>query len=139
MARRAELAVLPGGRDLAEHVFVDVALGVAIVHPHRVELLDGFSEQRRRRDPEPRILHVLAESRAFPAERAQERKDMLVDNLEHFARLEKLEPRPAQIFVGPVRVVLPFGKMRRSIGILSVAALLSSTVCNSSRRLMKSR
>ena len=38
VARRAELAVLPGGGDLAEHVFVDVALGVAIVHRHRSSL-----------------------------------------------------------------------------------------------------
>ena len=37
VARRAELAVLPGGGDLAEHVLVEVALGVAILHRHLVE------------------------------------------------------------------------------------------------------
>jgi hypothetical protein len=34
VARRAELAVLPGAGDLAEHVFVEVALGVAVLHRH---------------------------------------------------------------------------------------------------------
>ena len=32
MTRGAELPVLPGGRDLAEHVLVKVALGVAVGH-----------------------------------------------------------------------------------------------------------
>jgi hypothetical protein len=34
VARRAELAVLPGAGDLAEHVLVEVALGVAVLHRH---------------------------------------------------------------------------------------------------------
>ena len=37
VARRAELAVLPGGGDLAEHVLVEVALGVAVLHRHVVD------------------------------------------------------------------------------------------------------
>ena len=32
VARRAELAVLPGRGDLAEHVLVKIALGVALLH-----------------------------------------------------------------------------------------------------------
>ena len=34
VARGAELAVLPGAGDLAEHVLVEVALGVAVLHRH---------------------------------------------------------------------------------------------------------
>ena len=37
VTRRAELSVLSGGGDLAEHVLVDVALGVAFLHRHCVE------------------------------------------------------------------------------------------------------
>ena len=88
--RRAELPVLPGRRNFAEHVLVDIAFRIAIVHLDFVELLDGLGQQRRRRNTEPRILHVLAEGRSLPAKRAQKRKDVLVDDLEHLARLEDL-------------------------------------------------
>ena len=37
MARRAELAILPGAGDLAEHVFIQVALGVAVFHRHLLD------------------------------------------------------------------------------------------------------
>lgn len=108
--RRAELPVLPGSRDLAEHVLVDITLGVAIVHPHIVELLHRLSEQRRRRNAEARVLHVLAESRTLPAERAQEREHVLVNDCEHLARLEGFEPRPAQILVGAAALILTLRK-----------------------------
>ena len=42
VARRAELAVLPGGGDLAEHVLVDVALGVAVLHLQAVDHVDDL-------------------------------------------------------------------------------------------------
>jgi len=41
VARGAELPVLPGGVDLAEHVLVEIALGVAVGHVDAVELVDG--------------------------------------------------------------------------------------------------
>jgi hypothetical protein len=41
---------------------------------------------------------------------ADERKHVLVNNAEHLARLEILEFRPAQIFVGLAALVLAFGK-----------------------------
>ncbi|MNP72629.1 hypothetical protein D3C76_1692190 [compost metagenome] len=44
MARGAELAVLPGAGDLAEHVFVEVTLGVAILHRNSVEHVDNLSQ-----------------------------------------------------------------------------------------------
>jgi hypothetical protein len=53
---------------------------------------------------------VLAESRAVAAERAQERKDMFVDNREHLARLERIEPRPAKILVRASPLILPLRK-----------------------------
>ena len=59
VARRAELPVLSGGGDLAEHVLVDVALGVAFRHRHLVEQVYHLGEQRRGRDGEARVLHVL--------------------------------------------------------------------------------
>ena len=46
VARRAELAVLPGGGDLAEHVLVEVALGVAVLHRHLVDHVHDLREQR---------------------------------------------------------------------------------------------
>ena len=45
VARRAELAVLPGGSDLGEHVLVEVALGVALLHRHLVDHVDDFGEK----------------------------------------------------------------------------------------------
>ena len=106
MARRAELAVLPGSRDLAEHIFINVALGVAVVHLHRIELVDDLGEQRCRRDGVARLLHVPADVAAARDLLAQEWEDVLVDDLEHLLRLEGLEARPAQIFVGaPARVL----------------------------------
>jgi type I restriction enzyme R subunit len=59
VARRAELAILPGGRDLAEHVLIEVALGVAILHRDGIEQVHHLGEQRRRGDGEARVLHVV--------------------------------------------------------------------------------
>ena len=100
VARGAELAVLPGAGDLAEHVFVEVALGVAVLHRHLVDHVHDLGEQRRRRDGEARILHVVRVGRAVAAERAQEREDVLADDGEHLRRREVLEARPA---AGPRR------------------------------------
>jgi hypothetical protein len=106
--RRAELTVLACRRDLAEHVLVDITLGIPIIHADGVELLGRLREQRRRRNAETWVLHVLAESRALAAERTQKREDALVDDSEHLARLERLEARPPEILVGPAALVLPF-------------------------------
>ena len=40
----AELPILPGGGDLAEHVLVEVALGVAVGHVYAVELVDHVGQ-----------------------------------------------------------------------------------------------
>ena len=80
VARRAELAVLPGGGDLAEHVFVEVALGVAILHRHLVDHVHHLGQQRRRGDGEARVLHVVRVGGVVAAQRAQEREDVFVDD-----------------------------------------------------------
>ena len=71
LARGAELAVLPGAGDLPEHVFVEVALGVAVLHRQLVDEVHHLREQRRLRDGEARVLHVLRVGRAVAAERAE--------------------------------------------------------------------
>jgi hypothetical protein len=45
VARRAELAVLAGAGNLAQHVFVEVALGVAVLHRHMVEHVHHLGQQ----------------------------------------------------------------------------------------------
>jgi hypothetical protein len=77
VARRAELAVLPGAGDLAEHVFVEVALGVAVLHGHGVEQVHHLGQQRRRGDGEARVLHVVRVGGAVAAQGAQEGEDVL--------------------------------------------------------------
>ena len=86
VARGAELAVLPGAGDLAEHVFVEVALGVAVLHRHLVDHVHDLGQQRGRGDGEPRILHVVRVGGVVAAERAQEREDVVVHDGEHFLR-----------------------------------------------------
>ena len=59
VARRAELSVLSGARDLAEHVFVEVALRVTVLHRDAVDHVHDLREQRGGRNGEPRSFHVL--------------------------------------------------------------------------------
>jgi hypothetical protein len=47
VTRRAELAVLPGGRDLAEHVLVEIPFRVAILQRHVVDEVHDLREQPR--------------------------------------------------------------------------------------------
>jgi hypothetical protein len=109
VARGAELAVLAGGGDLAEHVFVEVALGVAVFHRHLVEHVHHLGQQRRRGDGEARVLHVVRVGGVVTGNAvAQEGKDMLADHGEHLGRGEVLETRPAQVVVIAALVVLPF-------------------------------
>jgi len=109
--RRAELPVLPGGGDLAEHVLVDIALGVAVFHRHLVKQVHHLGQKRRCRDGEARVLHVVRVGGVAVAElpgevRAQEGEDMLADHGEHLGRGEVLEARPAEVLVGPSPGVL---------------------------------
>ena len=110
VARGAELAVLAGGGDLAEHVFVEVALGVAVLHRHLVEQVHHLGQERRGGDGEAGVLHVVGVGGAVAAQRAQEGEDVLVHDGEHVGRGEILETRPAQVLVGAALGVVSLGK-----------------------------
>ena len=115
VARGAELAVLPGGGDLGEHVFVDVALGVAVFHRHVVEQVHHLGQQCRRRNGEARALHVVRVGGVAIAELAGEpltqvRKDVLAHDGVHLRRGEVLEARPAEVFIESAFRVAARGK-----------------------------
>jgi len=99
MARRAELSVLPGARDLTEHVLVEIALGVAVLHRHGGKQVHHLGQQRRRGDGEARILHVMGIGGTIPAQRPQPRKNVLADNGVHLGRREILEMRPPEMLI----------------------------------------
>jgi hypothetical protein len=113
--RRTELTVLTGRGDLGEHVLVHVALGVALLHWHLVEHVDHLGQQRRRRDSEARILHVVRVRRVPVAEltreiRPEEWKDVLGDDGKHLGSGEMLETRPAEVFERASSGVLTLGE-----------------------------
>ena len=110
VARGAELAVLPGAGDLPEHVFVEVALRVAVLHRHVIDHVHDLREQRGLRDGEARVLHVVRVGGIVAAERAQEREDVIVHDGEHFRRREMLEARPAEIVAGATARVVALGE-----------------------------
>ncbi len=110
VAGRAELSVLSGAGDLAQHVLVEIALGVAILHGHVVEQIDHLGQERGRGNGEARVLHVVGIGRAVAAQVAQERKDVLADDLVHLGRGEVLELAPAKVLVRPPAVILALGK-----------------------------
>ncbi len=91
VARGAELSVLPGGGDLAEHVLVEIALGVPILHRHPVEHVHHLGQQSRRGDGETGILHVVAVGGAIAPPGAQEGEDVLAEDGEHLGGGEVLE------------------------------------------------
>jgi len=70
VARRAELAVLTSAGNLAQHVFVEIALGVPIFHRHFVDHVLYLGQQRRRGNGEACALHVLGVGCAVAAESA---------------------------------------------------------------------
>ena len=116
VSRRPELPVLPGARDLAEHVLVQIALGVARRHVDRVELVDDVAEHARRRHDEEGVSHVLRVGRVLgvvvgPADRLDEREDLVADRLEHRLGRELLEARPAQVLL----FVAEDGRLDRSV------------------------
>ena len=101
VARRAELPVLPGGGDLAEHVFVEIALGVLVGHVEVVDLVDHVGHHPGRRHHEEGVLHVMGVGGSFarvpgPAQRLDEGKHLVAHRLEHPLRRKLLETRPAQ-------------------------------------------
>ena len=111
-------SILPGRGDLAEHVFVKIALGVAVVHGDLVDHVDNFGEQGRRGDGEASALHVPGVGGAVTAEGAQPGEDVVAYHGIHLARIEVLEARPAEILVGALLAVFAFGKEAPGDGFL---------------------
>lgn len=124
MTRGAELAVLPGGGDLPQHVFVKVALGVAIFHRHLSHEIDHLGQQCGRGDGEARILHVPCVGRLVPAQRAQERKHMIGHHREHLGGSKVLEARPTVVRVSATPLVFTLGKDLTLDGLTQTARLV---------------
>ena len=99
VARGAELTVLPGAGDLRQHVFVEVALGVAILHRDFGQKIDDLGEQRRRWNGEARALHVRGVRGVGFGHVAQERKDVFGYDLEHRRRVLVLQLGPAHVLI----------------------------------------
>src|SRR5438105_15814483 len=110
MARRAKLSVLSGARDLREHVLIEIAFCVAILHGDVINHIYDSREQRRSGNGEARSFHVLRIRGFVAAERAEKWENVLANNREHFCRREVLKTRPPEISVRTVTAVLPFRK-----------------------------
>jgi hypothetical protein len=97
VARGAELTVLPGRRQLAEHVFVEVAFGVPIFHRDAVEHVYGAGQQPGllRWQGEAGVLHVPGEGGAFAAHHFHEGENPVDDEGVHLARFQVFETGPA--------------------------------------------
>jgi len=106
MARGPELTVLSGAGDLAQHVLVEVALGVALGHVDTVKLIHHVGQNPGRGHHEQGVFHVVAVGGVplglVPAVAAQgldERKHLITQSGEHLLRRGVLEPGPAQMLL----------------------------------------
>ena len=105
VARGAELSILPSGGDLAEHVFVEVALGVLVCHVDGVELIDDISEEGGLREHEEGVLHVGGVGGVFGtvlafAEGFDEGEDFFLNEGEEGIGREVTEVGPAVVRLG---------------------------------------
>ena len=133
VSRRAKLPILPRTGNLPQHVLIEIALGVAIVHWHMVEQVHHLRQQRRSRYRKASILHMLGVGRAIPIAaqklRPQKRKHMLAHHLIHFPRFHVLKARPAQILVGPLLRInafweyLPLHRLLHRISLVLLAGV----------------
>ena len=119
VARGAELTVLPGAGDLRQHVFVEVALGVAILHRDFGEKIDHLGEQRGCRNGEARSFHVGRMRRIGLGHIAQERKYVLGDDLEHRRRVLVLQPGPAHFLISEAATLADLVLTRREYAALN--------------------
>ena len=110
---------MPSSGDLAEHVLVQVTLGIAAIERQVVQSVHGLGEQVRRGNGEPGVLHVVRVRRALSAQAPQPREYAVGDDLVHVLWRHLGEHRPAQFLgivlgvdrvldwlAGPVRLVL---------------------------------
>jgi hypothetical protein len=120
VARRAELAVLASGVELAEQVLVEVALHVLVLRRnlHGVDGLAGLNEQAGLVDLELGVFHLGREGAARAAEGLDEGKDSLLDVLERLVG-GKLRPvRPAEVGARKNGRELLAAKFGGSLGVL---------------------
>ena len=123
VARRAKLPVLPRRRNLAQHVLVQIALGVPLFHGHLVNLIDDLCQQPRCWDRKARIFHVVGVGRPIPAQGSQPGKNMLADQRVHLSRFGVLELRPAILLISRSEFVLALGKHRPVYRLTGTACL----------------
>ncbi len=116
VARGAELAVLSGGRDLAEHVLVQVALRVPVLHGHVVDHVHDLREEGRRRDREAGVLHVAAVAGAVAAQVPEEWESTFRDQRVHFGGPQILEVRPAHVVL-PLGEHAPLDRLLEAVGL----------------------
>jgi hypothetical protein len=88
---------LPSGGNFAEHVFVEIAFGVAVFHGDFGDEVDDAGKEGGGGDCEAGVLHVLGIVGAVAAEFAEEGKDLPGDDIEHFAGVALDEEGPAEV------------------------------------------
>lgn len=139
VARRAELPVLTRRGDLAQHVFVEVALGVAVLHGDVIDEIDDLGQQRWCGDGEAGVLHVRCVSAVRTTQAVQEGEacSLITVYISRASKFLKRDQRRSAY--GRPRLSLPSGNMRRSRGFFVRLAFKSSTVCSSSSRRRNSR
>ena len=105
MARGAELTVVARGCHLAQHVFVDIAHGVAVVHVQGIYAFHYLHQCARVLNQESSTCHESAVGR-FPArvEVLDEGECITADDAKHLLCLLVLEHAPAQRLVGHLAV-----------------------------------
>jgi hypothetical protein len=124
---------LPCGRDLRQHVFVEVALGVAILHRDFSQQIDHLGEQRGRRNREARALHMGGVRAVGLGHVAQEREHVLGDDFEHRRGVFVLQPGPAHLLIGnataladlvlAVREDAPLDRLFETVGLVLFAGV----------------
>ena len=107
VSRCTELTVVARSRHLAEHILIDIAHRVTVVHVKMVDTLDNLGEGTGALNQEGRILHETAVGRLLAATQVlDEHKHVLADDAVHRLGVIVLERAPPQIFVGDVAVSL---------------------------------
>jgi hypothetical protein len=116
MPRCPELTVCTGIGELAEHLLINVALSVAVVHGNVVDEVHRFGQEGGCGDGEAGVAHVVG-IRGVVAEGTEKGKDMIPRSLVHRAGLKILEAFPALLFIRHALWVVTFGEDSASEGL----------------------
>ncbi len=101
---------VPAAGELAQHVLIHVALGVAVVHGNVVDQVHYFGQQRRRGDGEAGVAHVMRIGRAIRrvyagmGRHAREIRSYICRGI------GVLKSLPAVLLVGAALAVFAFGE-----------------------------